>query len=584
MIQIVVWVVVGLSAFNLVLLVLVLKRLAFRMEKDDAEDAVPDELRSLCEEVSRAEREIRNEIRASQETTANTLVMNISEFSKTLTAQVEGMRTTVDERFQGLQQSNENKLDQIRQTVTNQLQSTADTLVNTVGELGKSQDSQLESVRKTVHERLETMQNSNEEKSEQMHKTVTNQLQSTADTLVNIVGELGKSQDFQLENVRKTVHERLEAMQNSNEEKSEQMYKTVTDQLQSTADTLVNTVGELGKSQDSQLESVRKTVHERLEAMQNSNEEKLDQMRQTVDEQLQSTLEKRLGESFNIVSKRLEDVQRGLGEMQNLATGVGDLKRVLTNVKARGTWGEVQLGSLLEEILTPGQYSMNVQLHENSREEVEYAIRLPGSNDGPNSCVWLPIDAKFPLADYDRLVDAADASDAVAVQEATQAFIRAVQTEAKKIQDKYISPPKTTDFAIMFLPTEGLYAEVLRAPGRVTELLQRYRIVVAGPTTLAAILSSLRMGFRTLAIEKRSSEVWEVLAAVKTEFGKFGNVMNKLKRQLNTASKTIDETGVRTRAMERNLRGVEELPQEAADARLGLPNGEQVISWNNADD
>ena len=318
--------------------------------------------------------------------------------------------------------------------------------------------------------------------------------------------------------------------------------------------------------------------------MQTSNEEKLDQMRQTVDEQLQSTLEKRLGESFNIVSKRLEDVQRGLGEMQNLATGVGDLKRVLTNVKARGTWGEVQLGSLLEEILTPDQYSTNVQLHENSREEVEYAIRLPGSNDEPNSCVWLPIDAKFPLADYDRLVDAADASDAAAVQEATQAFIRAVQTEAKKIQDKYISPPKTTDFAIMFLPTEGLYAEVLRAPGRVTELLQRYRIVVAGPTTLAAILSSLRMGFRTLAIEKRSSEVWEVLAAVKTEFGKFGNVMDKLKRQLNTASKTIDETGVRTRAMERNLRVVEELPQEAAAARLGLPNGEQVISWDSADE
>ncbi len=510
--------------------------------------------------------------------------MNIGEFSKTLTAQVEGMRGTVNERFQGLQQSNDNKLEQIRQTVTEQLQSTVDTLVNTVGELGKSQDTQLENIRKTVHDRLESMQTSSEEKSEQMYKTVTGQLQSTADTLVNTVGELGKSQDTQLENIRKTVHDRLEAAQTSNEEKSEQMHKTVTNQLQSTADTLVNTVGELGKSQDTQLENVRKTVHDRLETMQTSNEEKLDQMRKTVDEQLQSTLEKRLGESFNIVSKRLEDVQRGLGEMRNLATDVGDLKQVLTNVKARGTWGEVQLGLLLEEVLTSDQYDTNLQLHEDSREEVEYAIRLPGSNDGPDSCVWLPIDSKFPLADYDRLVDATADSDSAAVQEATQAFIRTVRTEAKKIQDKYISPPKTTDFAIMFLPTEGLYAEALRAPGLATELLQRYRIVVAGPTTLAAILSSLRMGFRTLAIEKRSSEVWEVLAAVKTEFGKFGGVMDKLKRQLNTAAKTIDETGVRTRAMERNLRGVEELPQEAAAARLDLSDGEQVINWSNADD
>ena len=576
MIQIMIWVVVGLSAFNLVLLVLVLKRL--RREKDDAEDAVPDELRSLREEVSRAEGEIRNEIRASQETTANTLVTNIGEFSKTLTAQVEGMRNTVNERFQGLQRSNDNKLEQIRQTVTDQLQSTVDTLVNTVGELGKSQDSQLASVRKTVHERLEAMQTSNEKKSEQMYKTVTDQLQSTTDTLVNTVGELGKSQDSQLENVRKTVHERLEAMQSSNEEQSEQMHKTVTNQLQSTADTLVNTVGELGKSQDSQLENVRKTVHERLEAMQTSNEEKLDQMRKTVDEQLQSTLEKRLGESFNIVSKRLEDVQRGLGEMQNLATGVGDLKRVLTNVKARGTWGEVQLGSLLEEVLTPDQYSKNVQVRENSRERVEYAIRLPGSNDGPDSRVWLPIDSKFPLADYDRLVEAADASDAAAVQDATQAFIRGVQDEAKKIRDKYIFPPMTTDFAIMFLPTEGLYAEALRAPGLVTELLQRYRIVIAGPTTLAAILSSLRMGFRTLAIEKHSSEVWEVLAAAKTEFDQFGDVMDKLKDQLDTVSNTIDKTGVRRRAIERKLRTVEALPPEEAAARLGLPDSEQVIN------
>ena len=655
MIQIGIWGAVVLSLSNLVMLILMLKRLA-SIETDKVESKGQDELHSLREEVSRSEREVRSEVRTTQEATVNTLVMNIGELSKTLTAQLEGMRNTVDERFQGLQQNNENKLEQIRQTVTEQLQTTSDTLVTTVGELGNAQksatdtlvatigelgDSQtqqlanvtkstndltqsnetsVENIRKTVDERIQLLQANNENKLEQIRQTVTEQLQSTADTLVTIVGELGEAQKNQLnsgteaindltqsneisiENVRKTVDERIQTLQANNENKLEQIRQTVTEQLQTTADTLVTTVGELGEAQKNQLssgkeeinnltqntkisiEDVRTIVDKRLQDMQVSNENKLDQMRQTVDEQLQSTLEKRLGESFNIVSKRLEDVQRGLGEMQNLATGVGDLKRVLTNVKARGTWGEVQLGTLLEEVLTPDQYSTNVKLHENSHEEVEYAIRLPGNDDGPDSCVWLPIDSKFPLADYERLVDAADAADAEAVQEATQAFIRAVQTEAKKIRDKYIAPPKTTDFAIMFLPTEGLYAEVLRVPGQVTELLQRYRIVVAGPTTLAAILSSLRMGFRTLAIEKRSSEVWEVLSAVKTEFGKFGGVMDKLKRQLNTASKTIDETSVRTRAMERNLRTVEELPLEEATARLGLSEEIPIIHQNSEDD
>lgn len=473
MIQIVIWIAVGLSAFNLVLLAIVLKQLAL-IRKNAAGQIGQDEFQSLCEEVSRLEREIRNEVRTTQETTTNTLVTNIGEFSKTLTAQVERMRSTIDERFQSLQQNNDNKLEQIRQAVT--------------------------------------------------------------------------------------------------------------EQLQGTTDTLVNTVGELGKSQESQLEGVRKTVHERLEAMQNSNEKKLDQMRRTVDEQLQSTLEKRLGESFSIVSENLEAVHRGLGEMQNLATGVGDLRRVLTNVKTRGTWGEVQLESLLEEVLAPDQYNKNVQVRENSRERVEYAIRLPGSNDEPDSCVWLPIDSKFPLADYDKLVDAADASDAAAVQDATRAFMRRVQDEAKNIRDKYISIPKTTDFAIMFLPTEGLYAEVLRAPGQVTELLQSYRIVVAGPTTLAAILSSLRMGFRTLAIKKHSSEVWEVLAAAKTEFDQFGELMDTLKRQLDTASKTIDKTGVRRRAIKRKLQTIEALSPEEAAARLDLPDSEQVINWDGVND
>ena len=353
-------------------------------------------------------------------------------------------------------------------------------------------------------------------------------------------------------------------------------------------ETLVKTMGEMNKSQGENLEkvalrikeltgsnevrieSVRSLIDHQLKSLQESNEKKLDQMRQTVDEKLQTTLEKRLGESFKLVSDRLEAVQRGLGEMQNLATGVGDLKRVLTNVKARGTWAEVQLGALLEQMLSPDQFARNVQVKENSRETVEYAICLPGTDDMPGSHVWLPIDSKFPQEDYLRLVDAADKADTEAVQKATASLLRAVQNSAREISEKYLCPPGTTDFAIMFLPTEGLYAEVLRQPGQVEEIQQKYRIVLAGPTTLAAILSSLRMGFQTLALEKRSHEVWSVLAAVKTEFSKFGDVLSKVKRQLYTASNTIEQTETRTRAMARKLHDVEQLPESESIALLGL--------------
>ena len=299
-------------------------------------------------------------------------------------------------------------------------------------------------------------------------------------------------------------------------------------------------------------------------------------MRTTVDEKLQSTLEKRLGESFKLVSERLEAVQRGLGDMQTLAAGVGDLKRVLTNVKTRGTWGEYQLGDILEQILTPDQYEKNVQPKPSSKEVVEYAVKLPGRDSA--SQVWLPIDAKFPQEDYQRLLEAAEAADDEGVESSTAKLVRAVQQSAKDISQRYLEPPYTTDFAILFLPTEGLYAEVLRQPGMIENLQQNYRVVVAGPTTLSAILNSLRMGFRTLAIEKRSSEVWEVLAAVKTEFGKFGDVLKKVKKQLDTASRTIDDTGTRTRVMERALRGVETLPTDQATELLGLSSMEKAAT------
>ena len=328
---------------------------------------------------------------------------------------------------------------------------------------------------------------------------------------------------------------------------------------------------ELADSNAKALEQIRITLDTRVKELQGENEKKLEEMRKTVDEKLQGTLEKRLGESFKLVSDRLEAVQRGLGEMKDLATGVGDLKKVLTNVKTRGTWAEVYLRDILEQFLAPGQFDTNVITKSGSSERVEFAIRLPGRADEPDSCVWLPIDSKFPQEDYIRLQEASELGDAEGTQKAEKALIRTLMGEAQKIGEKYLDPPSTTDFAIMFLATEGLYAEALRDPELVPILQQKHRIVIAGPTTLAAILSSLRMGFQTLAIEKQASEVWDVLRAVKTEFGKFGDVLGKVKRQLGTASRTIDEAATRTRVMEKKLRSVEQLPEEKAEPLLELP-------------
>jgi len=308
---------------------------------------------------------------------------------------------------------------------------------------------------------------------------------------------------------------------------------------------------------EKRLTEVRNTLETRLKAIQDDNAAKLEQMRATVDEKLQSTLETRLGHSFKLVSERLEAVQRGLGEMQNLATGVGDLKRVLTNVKKRGIFGEVQLGALLEDMLTAEQYASNQVTVPGSNERVEFAIRMPGQEEGEH--VYLPIDAKFPVEDYQRLLDAQEATDVEAANAAGRALENRVREEAKRIHSKYVAPPHTTDFAVLYLPTEGLYAEVIRRPGLFENLQREHRVTVAGPTTLSALLNSLQMGFRTLAIAKRSSEVWKILAAVKNEFGKFGVVLEKTRKQLDTVRNSIDSAGQRSRAIERKLRGVESL-------------------------
>ena len=323
----------------------------------------------------------------------------------------------------------------------------------------------------------------------------------------------------------------------------------------------------LTQSFDARVEQLRLTVETRLGAIQTENAAKLEEMRKTVDEKLHATLEQRLGESFKLVSERLEQVHRGLGEMQTLAAGVGDLKKVLTNVKTRGTWGEVQLANLLEQVLTAEQYAENVATRPKSGDRVEFAIRLPGRESGEP--VWLPIDAKFPVEDYQKLVEAQERADVVAVEAAAKALEMRLKDEAKTIREKYIEPPYTTDFAILYLPTEGLYAEALRRPGLVEALQRDQRVSIAGPTTLAAMLNSLQMGFRTLAIEKRSSEVWAVLGAIKTEFGKFGEALAHTRKKLQEASNSIDKAEVRTRAVTRKLKDVEALPVPEAVALLG---------------
>ena len=384
------------------------------------------------------------------------------------------------------------------------------------------------------------------------------------------------------------VREELRDGREEAAKRSHELREEVSGSLSKTAQTLSSTVGQLGNVQKQQLEAVttqvqalvetnqqrldglRATISEQLNEMREANEKKLEEMRRTVDEKLQGTLEKRLGESFKLVSERLDAVHKGLGEMQNLATGVGDLKNVLTNVKVRGTWAEYQLEAILEQVLTPDQFDRNVATRKDSSERVEFAIRLPGRSDDPNDCVWLPIDSKFPQEDYLRLSEAANSADAEAVAQSTRELLRSITQSAKTIAEKYLNPPQTTDFAVLYLPTEGLYAEVLRQPGLVSQLQQDYRVMVSGPTTIAALLNSLRLGFRSLAIEQQASEVWQVLGAVKTEFARFGDVLAKVKKQLATASNTIENTERRTRAMARTLREVEQLPGAKSDELLEL--------------
>jgi DNA recombination protein RmuC len=345
--------------------------------------------------------------------------------------------------------------------------------------------------------------------------------------------------------------------------------------LEQVRTTLQDSLARVQELQRISAKETRDTLEQRLERLQSDNSAKLEQMRQTVDEKLHATLEQRLSESFRQVSERLEQVHKGLGEMQSLAAGVGDLKKVLSGVKTRGVLGEVQLGALLEQVLTPEQYERNVATRPGSRERVEFAIRMPGQGR-EGEPLWLPVDAKFPLEDFQRLQAAQDLADPAAVEEAAKALETRVRLEARSIVEKYVEVPYTTEFAVLYMPFEGLYAEVLRRPGLFEQLQRDFRVTLCGPTTLSALLNSLQMGFRTLAIQKRSSEVWQVLGGVKAEFGKFGEVLANTKRQLQTVANSIELAETRTRQIERKLKEVEALP-EAAGVRLEDAGGGNVV-------
>jgi DNA recombination protein RmuC len=341
---------------------------------------------------------------------------------------------------------------------------------------------------------------------------------------------------------------------------------------------------ELTQRNEARIAEMRATLDQQLQRLQADNAAKLEQIRVTVDEKLQGTLNERLDSSFKLVSERLEQVQRGLGEMQQLATGVGDLKRVLTNVKSRGGWGEVQLENILEQTLTAEQYARSVKVREGSNEMVDFAVRLPGRGDALGAPVWLPMDSKFPHEDYEKLLNAQELGDVEAVRVTGAQLERAIRIQAKSISDKYIAPPQTTDFAVMFLPTEGLYAEVIRRPGLVDLLQREHRVVIAGPTTVTALLNSLQMGFRTLAIEQRSSEVWALLGAVKGEFGKFAGILERAEKQINTVGKSLGDASKKTRTIERKLRGVETLTESQSQALLGDLGGEVEDDAASPDD
>jgi len=509
---------------------------AFEKAQERTERAVREEGAQSRDEQGKAAREQRQELTEAFKTFGDSVVQRMMDVASMQKGQLDafsGQLTTFakasGERLDGVRAESATGAKQLREEVVTTLKSISETMVKTMKDLAVAEKVQLEafsgqiaSLTKTSGEKLDGIRTESATGAKQLREEVIAALNGITEATTKTMSELANVQKIQLE-------------------------------------AMSSTIGKLSDTNEKKLEAVRVTVEGKLQSMQIDNAKQLDQMRQTVEEKLQGTLEKRLGESFKQVSERLEQVHKGLGEMQTLATGVGDLKKVLTNVKTRGTWGEVQLGALLEQVLNPDQFATNVATKDGG-ERVEFAIKLPGQGANNDETVWLPIDAKFPVEDYQRLIEAQEGADVEGVEMAGKQLENRVKTCARDISEKYLNPPKTTDFGILFLPIEGLFAEVIRRTG-LAEVIQRgCRVVIAGPTTLWSILNSLQMGFRTLAIQKRSSEVWNLLAAVKTEWTKYGDVLDAVQTKLHQASETIEKAKVRSRAVGRKLKDVQELP------------------------
>lgn len=459
-----------------------------------------------------------------------------------------------------------------QQQLLGHIQAIGHRVERTESELRREMGDNARSARQEIQQTLATFQETLSRQEAEATRTQNAQLDAFAQQLMQLRGTLGDTLTAQLQALGLNLNtQAAEATRTQNAQIDAFAQQLV--QLRGTlGDTLTRQLQDMSEGNARRLTEIRTTLDGQLTQLQQSNAAKLDEMRATVDEKLQSTLQARLGESFKQVADRLEAVHKGLGEMQTLAQGVGDLKHLLTNVKTRGMFGEAQLAALLEQVFAPDQYATQVMTKPGSRFTVDFAIKLPGRGDDGAPC-WLPIDAKFPNEDYERLLDAQQRADAEGAELAGRGLEQRIKLEARSMADKYLSPPHTTDFAILFLPTEGLYAEVLRRPGLMEVLQREHRVTLAGPTTLMAMLNSLQMGFRTLALEKRSSEVWQVLGAVKTEFGKFGDVLARVKSQTQTVLNTLDSAETRSRAMGRALKTVEALPQEQASALLPLdPN------------
>jgi len=509
---------------------------AFEKAQERTERAVREEVAQSRDEQGKAAKDQRQELTEAFKIFGDSVVqrmMDVASIQKgqldAFSGQLTSFAKASGERLDGARAESATGAKQLREEVVGTLKDISETMAKTMKDLAVAEKVQLEafsgqiaSLTKTSSEKLDGIRTEFTTGAKQLREEVIAALKGITEATTKTMGELANIQKTQLE-------------------------------------TMSSTIGKLSDTNEKKLEAVRVTVEGKLQSMQIDNAKQLDQMRQTVDEKLQGTLEKRLGESFKQVSERLEQVHKGLGDMQTLATGVGDLKKVLTNVKTRGTWGEVQLGTLLEQVLNPDQFANNVATKD-GRERVEFAIKLPGQGANQDETVWLPIDAKFPVEDYQRLIEAQERTDVEGVEMAGKQLENRVKTCARDISEKYLNPPKTTDFGILFLPIEGLFAEVIRRTGLIEVIQREYRVVIAGPTTLWSILNSLQMGFRTLAIQKRSSEVWNLLAAVKTEWTKYGDVLVAVEKKLHQASNTIEKAKVRSRAVGRKLKDVQELP------------------------